>query len=71
MKNRKKHSTLSYRTRLTVICFLLVTLPLGLIGIISISRSYKQMEESIQIQADQSVQYLDFALTNYFSDMQH
>ena len=70
MKKKKISSTLSYRTRLTVICILLVTLPLAVIGVISISRSYAQMEESIQIQADQSVRYLDFALTNYFSDIE-
>ena len=70
MKKRKSPRPFSYRTRLTAICILLVTLPSAVIGVISISRSYTQMEESIQIQADQSVQYLDFALTNYFSDIE-
>lgn len=66
----KVHTTLSYQSRLTLICLLLVTLPLGVVGMISIYRSYTQMEESIQLQADQSVQFLDYALTDYFSDIE-
>lgn len=64
-----KKSNLSYRTRLTIICLLLVTVPIGIFGIVSITRSYSQMEKSIQMQSDQGVKYLDHALSTYFADL--
>ena len=64
-----KKRSFSYRTRLTVICLLLVTIPMGIFGIVSISRSYSQMEQSIQMQSDQSVKYLDHALSTYFANI--
>ena len=64
-----KKRSFSYRTRLTIICLLLVTIPIGIFGIVSISRSYSQMESSIQTQYDQGVKYLDLALSSYFADI--
>lgn len=62
-----KKKTFSYRTRLTIICLLLVTIPIGIFGIVSISRNYSQMDKSIQTQSDQGVKYLDHALSIYFA----
>lgn len=69
MKKETGPASLTYRTRLVIICLLLVTIPVGTVSAISIPRSYSQLESSVQAQADQSVSYLNNALGNYFADI--
>ena len=69
MKKETGPASLTYRTRLAIICLLLVTIPVGTVSAISIPRSYSQLESRVQAQADQSVSYLNNALGNYFADI--
>lgn len=61
--------SLSYMTKLTVVCILLVTLPLSAIGAVTASRITTYMGQSIQARADQTAGYLDERIDEMFTKL--